>query len=337
MAEKIITGYQRLFEVRLLHHYWLDDGKSVFDALPQNAQNALLLQYDCRRFMSIEPTTTSKALLKGLGCIFKSTALGFIVAVKAGRTLPIDAKFSFLITITDTSFYSYTALTLLPFPIYEEYSALEDRILRFKENVPVFSNLTGSVRGSGLAKKLFLSKEIPPADPAGKVEFLSVSSGVVSQLNSDNPGGTSQVIGPATDLPVFVNQADINSIIVPAGLTGVPARGIQLKNDIPDTVFGIIEISAVHPTDTSFSFIAAGLAKTPHPVYEIRFRNRMAYRRYLNKTNGTLNSETSDPLPLSFRGNAGTKSKPDNALIKVSYEDDDPAKRIEKVFTEIFE
>jgi len=123
-------------------------------------------------------------------------------------------------------------------------------------------------------------------------------------------------------------KKEISYIKALALSTVVPGWGLAKMED--KKLYGLIGLAG-------YGFIAAGLAKTPHPVYEIRFRNRMAYRRYLNKTNGTLNSETSDPLPLSFRGNAGTKSKPDNALIKVSYEDDDPAKRIEKVFTEIFE
>jgi len=33
MAERIINGYKRLFEARLLHHYWLDEGATLFDLI----------------------------------------------------------------------------------------------------------------------------------------------------------------------------------------------------------------------------------------------------------------------------------------------------------------
>ena len=35
--ETVRIGYTRLFEVRLLHHYWLDDGATVFDAIADEA------------------------------------------------------------------------------------------------------------------------------------------------------------------------------------------------------------------------------------------------------------------------------------------------------------
>ena len=31
MVERTRTAYRRLFEVRVLHHYWLDDGATTFD------------------------------------------------------------------------------------------------------------------------------------------------------------------------------------------------------------------------------------------------------------------------------------------------------------------
>ena len=33
MAEHTTSAYRRLFEVRLLHHYWLDDGATIFDKI----------------------------------------------------------------------------------------------------------------------------------------------------------------------------------------------------------------------------------------------------------------------------------------------------------------
>jgi len=55
MAERIVNGYKRLFEVRLIHHYWLDEGGDVFDSLGEDIRNKRLLTYDLRPFLAITP------------------------------------------------------------------------------------------------------------------------------------------------------------------------------------------------------------------------------------------------------------------------------------------
>ena len=56
--------YTRLFEVRLLHHYWLDDGRIVFDAIPdESVKTRRLLTYEVRRFLSVEPSTGTAAAI----------------------------------------------------------------------------------------------------------------------------------------------------------------------------------------------------------------------------------------------------------------------------------
>lgn len=62
MAVEIVRiGYTRLFEVRLLHHYWLDDGATVFDAIADEAvKSQRLLTYDVRRVLAVEPSATPR-------------------------------------------------------------------------------------------------------------------------------------------------------------------------------------------------------------------------------------------------------------------------------------
>ena len=59
MAEYIKTSYQRLFELRIIHHYWLDDGPVVFDLLSENKKNNRLLTYDVRSSLTISPTAAT--------------------------------------------------------------------------------------------------------------------------------------------------------------------------------------------------------------------------------------------------------------------------------------
>ncbi len=338
MAERIITGYKRLFEVRLLHHYWLDDGATIFDTLPEIRKNKLLLTYDCRSFFEVNPTSTTSNRIKALRGVFKKTSLGFLVAVPKSVLIPDDEFFSFVLTIKKGSFFNYTALTLLDRNIVERYYQPEDTLYRYKENVAVFSNLTGSSRGIHPNKSLFLSQDIPASSATDRVEFLNVSAGALVQLTSSQPGATKQQISAvASGLPVFVNQNDSPAIVPPIGLTGVPEKGILLSSEIPDNVFGLIKIAANNPVNSDFNCTSSGVAKESTPIFQIRFKNRSAIWRYLNKNTGATVSESAAPLPLTFSGNAGVKRKPGESFIKVKFENDDPAKRIEKIYTEIFD
>lgn len=339
MAEQIRIGYKRLFEVRVLHHYWLDFGAANFDALPQARKTKLLLTYDCRKFISIQPTKSTENKLKALNGVFKNTALGLVVAVPETAKISDDEVFTFILTITDPDFYTYTSLTFLSHKIVELYYQPTDKILRFKENIPVFTNLTGVSRVLNGEKLLFLSKEIPASDANDKVEFFNISGGALVQLTSDQPGAaTQQINADAAVMALFINQKDTPPIVPPAGLTVPIENGILLTPEIPDNVFGLIHISAKNPSDPDYSCTTSGHVKVSFPVFQLRFKNRSAFWKYLNKNTGAEVSESSAPLPLTSSGNAGVnKRKPSEQTVKVHYQNNDPTKRIMKIFAEIFE
>ncbi len=50
-SERIVNGYARLFELHLLHHYWLDEGATVFDAMADAGRQRRLLDYDVRKML----------------------------------------------------------------------------------------------------------------------------------------------------------------------------------------------------------------------------------------------------------------------------------------------
>jgi hypothetical protein len=319
MTERIINGYKRLFEVRLLHHYWLDEGATVFDLIPEQAKkDTRLLQYDVRSFLAVTPTVATVKVLNGLGGVYKKTALGCLVAVPDNVVVPQDAMFELLVTIRNADFFNYTALTLRPQKIYAFYYPPEDQTYRYKENVPVLSNLTGASREAGGNKALFLSKEIPGLTANDQVEALVLSGNALVQLTGDQPGaGIQQLHALATALPIFVHQGDAPTIVPPSGLVGVPARGVMLSNDITDDVFALLRLSAVRADDGDFSCIDdSGHAKTAHPVFQVRFKNRSTIWQYLNKSTEVVNDTEPDPLPLTYFGNAGTKQKPSTSLVK---------------------
>lgn len=336
MAEQVRIGYKRLFEVRLLHHYWLDEGSTVFDLIPDQAKkDGRLLTYDVRPILSITPTTATEKKLKGLGCVYKTTALGCVVAASDQVLIPPDTIFEFVLKVQNATFSNYTALSLPQQKIYELYHQPEDKTYRYKENVAVYSNLTGASRGANPNKALYLSREIPPPTATDKVESLVLSGGGLQQLTGDQPGATVQVLNPvANNLPVFSNQADIPTVVPPLGLAGVPPRSLLLTDDIPDEIFALVRLTAVRADDGDYSFIdGTGQPKNPYPVYQIRFKNRSTRWKYFNKSTKAPTSTEANPLPLTFFGNAGTKQKPSEGFVKATLS----AGKITELFSEIYE
>lgn len=336
MGELITNGYKRLFEIRILHHYWLDDGATVFDLIStQEQRDKRLLSYDMRQFLSVLPTASTSKSLRGFKCVYKNTALGCVVAVPQDAVVPVETKLEFAVMVMDPAFYNYTALTLQPQKIYELYHKPEDKTYRFKEHVPVLSNMTGTSRLTGSNKALFLSSEFPTLAPDDKVESLVRSAGnALLQLTSDQPGAVTQQLNANMDnLPVFVNQGDVPAIVPPAGLSGAPSRGIMLSDDIPDKVFALIRLSAVRADDEGFSFVDRnGYVKAINPVFQIRFKNRATFWKYFNKNTGAAVSAETAALPLTHYGNAGTKQKPSQGLVKTVKSND----KITQLVSEIF-
>lgn len=335
MAETFINGYLRLFEIRLLHHYWLDEGATIFDAIAsQEKRERRLSSYDLRSFLSVTPTAATASVLAGLRAVCKETSLGSIVAVPSGTVVPPDTVLDFVLRIRDSGFDNYTALTLRPRNIYEIFHQPEKKLYRYKENVPVLSNLSGAFRTTGGAKALFLSREYPVVAPDDQVESLVAAGGALLQLTGDQPGaGTRQIAADVTTVPVFLNQADAPAIVPPPGLTGAPARGVELTGDLPDDLFALVRLNAVRGDDADFSFVdGSGNPKTPHPVYQVRFRNRSTTWRYLHNTTGILDAQEPVPLPLTFFGNAGTRQKPSAGFVKP----EKTAARITDLISEIF-
>lgn len=333
MPEFISANYKRLFEVRLLHHYFLDEGQADFTALPPDKQNKYLSAYDCRRFFSINPADSTLQILQGLGCRFCTLPAGFTVVAPDHRAIPANAVFDFTVTVRDPEFFNYTALTLWKRDIYEIKK--EERLFRFKENVFLFSNLNG-VQNSG---KLFLSKSYPQWNPANvwPAEAILTDGADLVQLTGDYPGSgvpLRRVLGPATGFPLFVNTEDVPLTAAPPGLSGVPPRGVELRDEWPRDLFALIRVAAKRPGDPDFSLVDRNVPEGP--VFELHFKNRSTRWRYFKKNDQSFVAEEPAPLPLTFSGNAGTRQKPSAGLVKAEY-DSPQTKRITELVSEIYE
>ena len=238
-----------------MHHYWLDDGATVFDLMPQARRDQRLLTYDMRSFLAIRPTFAAAKALKGFGCVYKDTALGCVVAAPNDALLPIDTMFGFLVTVRSSAFYDYTALTLRPQKVYDLYHQVENKTYRYKENVPVLSNLTGASRGTGVNKALFLSKEIPALAADDGHQFLSLSGSDAVMFEID---GTQLYLkagtvldyeqNPALDVTVAVDDPAVGTS--PDGTTALTI-GITNVNEPPAVALVNAVTTLPENTDTT--------------------------------------------------------------------------------------
>ncbi|NTW50991.1 MAG: hypothetical protein HGB22_00180 [Chlorobiaceae bacterium] len=154
----VTVTYDILFEVKLLHHYFLNKGSGNYEQMNDDAKAEMMLKYDVRDFLDITPTAECRKNLERHRCIFKKTSTGIIVGLKAcpdeltpGKNRPCldldaDLAFTFHISLIDFNLMNYTAL---PFT-------------GNSGNVYVFQNIKGA---SG---KLFPGlSAVPPTYAAG--------------------------------------------------------------------------------------------------------------------------------------------------------------------------
>jgi hypothetical protein len=95
----------------------------------------------------------------------------------------------------------------------------------------------------------------------------------------------------------------------------------------------LIRLSALRLDDGDFIFTYSnGHAKATPPVFQIRFKNRSTTRQYFNKNTGAVAFTEPDPLPLTRFGNAGSRQKPSEDLIKAQQS----GSRITRLVSQIF-
>lgn len=260
MAEFIKTGYKRLFEVRLLHHYFLDEGPEDFMAPFSVALNAnlaaksakisgrerRLAAYDGRKIFKITPTPRCAKQIGALNGVFRQTALGLLVAVPPETIVPQEAQFDFSVTVQTSDFFQYTCLPFFkntPTGLARNQKIVEvlheGKAYRYKPNVFVFRNNhpTNEVATrepeTTLPKRYYLTKEIPTFDASKTYlaeSFVKTADGNLYRAVRDKPSA------PPADhwqkLNIYVNVSD--TPLPPLTFARFPAYATQA--DIPDIV-----------------------------------------------------------------------------------------------------
>ena len=204
------------------------------------------------------------------------------------RTPPSEpgSSLDFFLSPVAGELANYTAMSLRPQRVVEIPEPASGHTLRYKEGIPVLSNLTGATRTLGGATHRYLSSDYPTGS-GDHVEELVAAGSQLEQLTSDPPAATVQQLGPTADLPVYVHQGDVPALVAPPGVVGAPAFGIELTADVPDDVVAVVRLAAVRPDDAEFSLAdATGRPRAHGPAFEVHLRNRATTWRY--RTGGRL-------------------------------------------------
>ncbi len=320
MPDLLRVGYTRLFELRIIHHYWLDEGATTFDAIPDAAvRQDRLLGYDARRVVAITPRRATAALVEALGGFLRATNLGAVVAVPDDARIADDDRFEFHLSAADPAYGLYTAHTLPGRRVVSVTDPATHDVHRYKPNVPELSNLDGVSRGSGAAKRLFLSREY--GINGDEIEDMTTVGPNVRIRTAEAPSSSFQTLGATADLPVFVHQGDVPAITPPTNTTGAPDRGVEVDDETPPDVIALIHVDAVRHDDPTFSIAdAQGRPRQPHPVFEVHLRNRWTLWRYLDRSSRSLIETAPSARPLTYFGNAGTgrKPRPDSLVVETA-------------------
>ena len=115
-----LINYRYLFEVNVLHNYFLNKGSTKFVGMNSDDQLVRMKKYDINKCLSILPSISTSGLLKGHRLLFKGGSSGFIVGIEMNPTnptkphIPPDGNLSltFLVKIRDFSFHNYSELKL---------------------------------------------------------------------------------------------------------------------------------------------------------------------------------------------------------------------------------
>ena len=108
--------YATLFEVHLMHDYFMNRGEVVHEALSYGERENLSRRYRLSAFLDIIPTAYCQKILRGHKMIFKTTQTGFCVAAPLAHggdgllvTPGADFNLSFALRVSDARFCNYTA------------------------------------------------------------------------------------------------------------------------------------------------------------------------------------------------------------------------------------
>ena len=114
--------YGLLFEVTLLHNYFLNSGEDTYAGMSDGNKEKMLQKFNSDSFVTITPTVETDTRLRNYKMAFKPTKTGFRIYIKVKEddetdpfiSVPALLKLDFKISINDYQFENYTNLEFIP-------------------------------------------------------------------------------------------------------------------------------------------------------------------------------------------------------------------------------
>lgn len=201
--------YKSLFEVKVRHHFFLNKGTQEWDSMSQEEKDSQEEKFDLREILDISPTSDCRKLLNAHNCIFKKTASGILIGIKAepddvnvGEFKPFvelndEETFRFTIKLKDFNFLNYSALPLQS--AKNRMYVLSNSIIKdsnlssaLSSVPPVFEGGKTYMPGDMLSDsatsqtKLFTALVKTTANPSGSADWLTENQGPNTPLSYIN-------------------------------------------------------------------------------------------------------------------------------------------------------
>ncbi len=287
--------YTSLFNIKIHHGYFLDQGERKFLAihpeddeskLDDDEKNDALDDYDFSNFLRIKPTSYTQEVCKNYRMIARQTAEEFKVLIATKEDIAIipledDISLTFEMQVKDPYFYNYTNIA----------SLLENKMYLFSNVIPqdqaalenIFENEDKPVDNNFLLDKQGtrnLLKSIAEEDNAllsVKDQFSIVHA---IQLIQDNAS--------------FENQAEKDIEIAK-----ILDQAIQVKKR--QKIVGYIRLTIKGDNNNNLPTYAEGVQSNTVPSFTISFVNRKTHWKFIDRTNN-INLETTSEKWLSKNG-----------------------------------
>jgi hypothetical protein len=361
-----IIMYKNLFEVKIRHHYFLNKGEKEWDSMTTEERNNQEEKFDVREILDITPTMDCTKLLNAQNCVFRKTASGILVGIKAKPDSANAGKFKPFVTLTNETFRFAIKLKDYNFLNYTALSLQSDRNKMYvlsNNNInsagsypslscipPVFESGKTYMPGDMLSDnaisqtRLYTALVKTTANPTGSADWLTENQGTDTpmsyiNLNDNYPvanGFFTYTMKEKDSIPIVqIKDAAGNTInpkmeillgdfyILQVDMLKYKEGFYNIKIDSnnpayhdevtfylmqgSNSPFAVIEIKVIS-RQSEYDLINQGSLTSP--VFEIRFRNRHTYWRYISKKFSSP-FITEDPLPLTRFGNIEVLKPPE--------------------------
>ncbi|WP_264536443.1 hypothetical protein [Flavobacterium sp. N1736] len=237
--------YGLLFEVTLLHNYFLNNGEETFQSMSASAKEKILQSFSTDAFTTITPTLETNTILRNYKMVFKKTKTGFRIYVKVKETdeadpfikIPADLNLNFLIAINDYQFENYTNLDFAYNQVF-----LFSNVKSLKE--PVTFEYLPKINDNKLISNEYLVSEetttdlistLQTSEKQGVFGFISLT------MRGDNNSGNILTIPGKMVSPNFKIHFD-NRKTLWKYINRKAATEIETNATKPLTRFGFVEI-----------------------------------------------------------------------------------------------